>query len=107
MDPAKELVAIEKAIQLRIRSTPEVIRDMGRDQYKDMHARGYQTASRLPFHNDSCDIVGLCCLETARSGGLSAVGLAKLRTRCPISIPSTPGTTARDETSNSSASKLP
>lgn len=49
------------------------VRDMGRDQYKDMHARGYQTASRLPFHNDSCDIVGLCCLETARSGGLSAV----------------------------------
>ena len=49
------------------------VRDMGRDQYRDMHARGYQTASRLPFHNDSCDIVGLCCLETARSGGLSAV----------------------------------
>ena len=41
------------------------VRDMGRDQYKDMHARGYQTASLLPFHNDSCDIVGLCCLETA------------------------------------------
>lgn len=49
------------------------VRDMGRDQYKDMHARGYQTASRLPFHNDSCDIVGLCCLETAKEGGLSAV----------------------------------
>ncbi len=49
------------------------VRDMGRDQYKDMHARGYQTANRLPFHNDSCDIVGLCCLETAKSGGLSTV----------------------------------
>jgi hypothetical protein len=49
------------------------VRDMGRDQYKDMHARGYQTASLLPFHNDSCDVVGLCCLETARSGGLSTV----------------------------------
>ena len=49
------------------------VRDMGRDQYKDMHARGYQTASRLPFHNDSCDIVGLCCLETAKAGGLSTV----------------------------------
>ena len=46
---------------------------MGRDQYKDMHARGYQTANLLPFHNDSCDIVGLCCLETAKSGGLSTV----------------------------------
>lgn len=49
------------------------VRDLGRDQYKDMHARGYQTASLLPFHNDSCDIVGLCCLETAKNGGLSAV----------------------------------
>jgi hypothetical protein len=49
------------------------VRDMGRDQYKDMHARGYQTASLLPFHNDSCDVVGLCCLETAKNGGLSAV----------------------------------
>jgi hypothetical protein len=49
------------------------VRNMGRDQYKDMHARGYQTASRLPFHNDSCDIVGLCCLETAKDGGLSSV----------------------------------
>lgn len=49
------------------------VRDLGRDQYKDMHARGYQTASLLPFHNDSCDIVGLCCLKTARNGGLSAV----------------------------------
>ncbi len=49
------------------------VRDLGRDQYKDMHARGYQTASLLPFHNDSCDIVGLCCLETAKDGGLSAV----------------------------------
>lgn len=49
------------------------VRDLGRDQYRDMHARGYQTASLLPFHNDSCDIVGLCCLETAKSGGLSSV----------------------------------
>lgn len=49
------------------------VRNMGRDQYKDMHARGYQTASLLPFHNDSCDIVGLCCLETAKTGGLSSV----------------------------------
>lgn len=63
------------------------VRDMGRDRHRDMHARGYQTASLLPFHNDSCDIVGLCCLETARSGGLSSVASsvavynAMLRTR--------------------------
>lgn len=49
------------------------VRDMGRNTDKDMHARGYQTASLLPFHNDSCDIVGLCCLETAERGGLSSV----------------------------------
>jgi hypothetical protein len=49
------------------------VRDMGRNTDADMHARGYQTAARLPFHNDSCDIVGLCCLETATSGGLSSV----------------------------------
>ena len=49
------------------------VRDMGRDSQRDMHARGYQTASLLPFHNDSCDVVGLCCLETAASGGLSSV----------------------------------
>jgi len=49
------------------------VRDMGRDMKKDMHARGYQTASLLPFHNDSCDVVGLCCLETARQGGQSVV----------------------------------
>jgi hypothetical protein len=49
------------------------VRDMGRNTSVDMHARGYQTAARLPFHNDSCDIVGLCCLETAQSGGLSSV----------------------------------
>lgn len=63
------------------------VRDLGRDHKKDMHARGYQTSSLLPFHNDSCDVVGLCCLETARSGGLSAVASsvsvynALLRTR--------------------------
>ena len=49
------------------------VRDMGRDSKRDMHARGYQTTFTLPFHNDSCDIVGLACLETARSGGLSSV----------------------------------
>ena len=49
------------------------VRDMGRDMKKDMHARGYQTASLLPFHNDSCDVVGLCCLEVARQGGQSVV----------------------------------
>lgn len=49
------------------------VRDMGRNFQKDMHARGYQTNLLLPFHTDSCDVVGLCCLEVARRGGESVV----------------------------------
>ena len=49
------------------------VRDMGRDGRRDMHARGYQTRMHLPFHNDSSDVVGLMCLRTAKSGGLSSI----------------------------------
>ncbi len=35
--------------------------------------RIYQTRERQTFHTDSCDIVGLLCLQTARSGGHSAL----------------------------------
>ncbi|MBT5050426.1 MAG: TauD/TfdA family dioxygenase [Rhodospirillaceae bacterium] len=31
--------------------------------------RGYNSASELGFHADSCDIFGLCCLRTSKSGG--------------------------------------
>jgi hypothetical protein len=31
--------------------------------------RGYNSASALGFHSDSCDIVGLCCIRTSKSGG--------------------------------------
>jgi hypothetical protein len=41
--------------------------------YQDPEARGYQTNARLAYHTDSCDIVGLLCLKTAKSGGLSSV----------------------------------
>ena len=37
------------------------------------NARIYQTTARQNFHTDSCDIVGLLCLQNARSGGLSAL----------------------------------
>lgn len=33
--------------------------------------RGYNTKARLNFHTDNCDIVGLLCLRTPKSGGLS------------------------------------
>lgn len=48
------------------------VRDLGAD-YANTNARGYQTRARLPFHNDSTDVVGLLCLNKARSGGLSRI----------------------------------
>lgn len=47
--------------------------DLGRDAENDPTARIYQTRERQTFHTDSCDIVGLLCLKTARSGGASAL----------------------------------
>lgn len=41
--------------------------------YSDPEVRGYQTSARLPYHTDSSDIVGLLCLKTAKSGGLSSI----------------------------------
>jgi len=49
------------------------VRDLGKDWTKDMSARGYQTRMHQPFHNDSCDVVGLFCLRTAKEGGLSSI----------------------------------
>jgi hypothetical protein len=35
--------------------------------------RYYQTTRQLEYHTDSCDIVGLLCLKTARHGGESRI----------------------------------
>lgn len=48
------------------------VQDLGLD-VKDPSVRIYQTHERQTFHTDSSDIVGLLCLKTARSGGLSAL----------------------------------
>ena len=48
------------------------VRDLGLSA-EDPNARVYQTTARQNFHTDSCDIVGLLCLRTARSGGLSCL----------------------------------
>jgi len=48
------------------------VRDVGLSA-TDPNVRIYQTHERQTFHTDSCDIVGLLCLQTARSGGLSAL----------------------------------
>lgn len=48
------------------------VRDMGL-RSEDPAVRIYQTRERQTFHTDSCDIVALLCLQTARSGGQSAL----------------------------------
>ncbi len=48
------------------------VRDLGRSS-DDPNTRIYQTRERQTFHTDSCDVVGLMCLRTAKSGGLSSL----------------------------------
>lgn len=48
------------------------VKDLGLSA-DDPNVRIYQTHERQTFHTDSCDVVGLLCLQTARSGGLSAL----------------------------------
>jgi TfdA family taurine catabolism dioxygenase TauD len=48
------------------------VRDLGLAS-NDPNVRIYQTHERQTFHTDSCDIVGLLCLKTAKKGGLSAL----------------------------------
>lgn len=49
------------------------VTDLGVDFRNNPNVRGYQTKLRLPFHNDTTDIVGLLCVTPARSGGLSRI----------------------------------
>lgn len=48
------------------------VKDMGLSS-DDPNVRIYQTHERQTFHTDSSDIVGLLCLQVARSGGHSAL----------------------------------
>ncbi|MDB5825178.1 MAG: hypothetical protein JWR21_3882 [Herminiimonas sp.] len=48
------------------------VRDLGADIRKPT-TRYYQTNRELEYHTDSCDIVGLICLRTSRSGGESRI----------------------------------
>jgi len=48
------------------------VKDLGRSSL-DPNARIYQTRERQTHHTDSCDVVGLLCLKTAKSGGLSSL----------------------------------
>lgn len=48
------------------------VRSQGLD-YDRLNVRGYQTQAHLPFHCDPSDVVGLFCVNKAKSGGLSSV----------------------------------
>ena len=48
------------------------VRDLGLTS-DDPNVRIYQTHERQTYHTDSCDIVALICLKTAKSGGLSSL----------------------------------
>ncbi|KAJ6624110.1 Taurine hydroxylase-like protein SAT17 [Pseudolycoriella hygida] len=48
------------------------VRDLGLSSM-DSKVRVYQTNERQTFHTDSCDVVGLLCLKTAKKGGLSSL----------------------------------
>lgn len=48
------------------------VRDIGLD-INDPTTRYYQTNRELEFHSDSVDIVGLLCLNAAKSGGASRI----------------------------------
>jgi hypothetical protein len=48
------------------------VKDLGRSSL-DPNARIYQTRERQTHHTDSCDVVALLCLRTAKSGGLSSL----------------------------------
>jgi Taurine catabolism dioxygenase TauD, TfdA family len=48
------------------------VRDQGLSS-RDPNVRIYQTRERQHYHTDSCDVVGLLCLQPARVGGLSSL----------------------------------
>jgi hypothetical protein len=48
------------------------VRDLGMAS-SDPNVRIYQTNERQGYHTDSCDVVGLLCLQTAKAGGLSSL----------------------------------
>ena len=48
------------------------VKDLGRDPAKP-DTRIYQTSARHRYHTDSCDIVGLLCLQPAMRGGASSI----------------------------------
>jgi hypothetical protein len=48
------------------------VKDLGMSS-SDPNVRLYQTHERQGYHTDSCDVVGLLCLQPAKAGGLSSL----------------------------------
>ncbi len=48
------------------------VKDLGLSS-TDPNVRIYQTRERQNYHTDSCDVVGLLCLQPAQSGGMSSL----------------------------------
>jgi Taurine catabolism dioxygenase TauD, TfdA family len=48
------------------------VKDLGQSS-SDPNVRLYQTHERQGYHTDSCDVVGLLCLQPAKAGGLSSL----------------------------------
>ena len=46
---------------------------MNTGDLKDQQTRVYETNAYLPYHTDPSDVVGLLCLQQAKSGGLSSL----------------------------------
>jgi hypothetical protein len=49
------------------------VRDVGLVAATNFRARASQSTERQLFHTDGCDVVGLMCLATAKSGGISSL----------------------------------
>lgn len=49
------------------------VRDVGLVAATNFKARASQSTERQFYHTDGCDVVGLMCLATAKSGGLSSL----------------------------------
>jgi len=48
------------------------VRNLGQTVHNPTQ-RGPYSSDRIPWHVDSCDIVGLCCVKTAITGGESSI----------------------------------
>jgi len=47
------------------------VKNLTGDDFETSTHRGYHTSADLPWHADSCDVVGLLCLQTSPVGGES------------------------------------